>query len=156
MKMFLLLGSLALSTSAMANTLPDLSGLTITPATELTAQLSKVQVNGAHYQVTPSAVDVNGKTVLKASVIPGEEVYDETGFNSYTVTGEIIVKLNKEVDFSQFNQDNDLIITQAYQSFYVLKSVSNKDMLPLVDALKQLDGVTSVTLELAQKGVIAK
>jgi len=130
---------------AMAQNNEQFSGLTIKPIEELKLSQNEVTVNGKKYQ-----------TYGSSSVTEGLEVFSNQGSSVYVVTGEIIVKLNKDVDFNQFNADNDLIIKQAYKSYYILKSESKRDLQPLVDALKVLDGVSSVTLELAEKGIIEK
>lgn len=144
-KVFLIVAFAITSQFAVANNAEQFKGLTITPVDQLESNQSEVVVNDKTFRT-------NGAN----KVVPGLDVFDENGFNAYTVTGEIIVKLSGDVDFAQFNKDNDLIIKQAYKEYYILKSQSNRDLLPLVDALKQLDGVSSVTLELADKGVIQK
>ena len=146
MKKVILMAALAATTHiAMATSADQLKGLTITPVEQLALSDSEVIVNNKKFKT-------NGAN----TVVPGLEIFDENGFNAYTVTGEIIVKLSGDVDFEQFNQDNDLIIKQAYKSYYILKSQSDRNLLPLVDALKKLEGVSSVTLELADKGIIEK
>ncbi len=128
-----------------ATTLEQFKDLAITPAELLEVDDSEVIVNNIKFRT-------NGAN----KVVPGLDVFDENGFNAYTVTGEIIVKLSDDVDFEQFNKDNDLVIKQAYKTYYILKSQSNRDLLPLVDELKKLSGVSSVTLELVDKGVVEK
>lgn len=146
MKNIIMIAALTLSAQvAVANNTEQFNGLTITPVDQLTLSQSEVIVN-----------DKKFKTNGINTVVPGLEVYDVSGLNAYTVTGEIIVKLSGDVDFEQFNNDNDLIIKQAFKTYYILKSQSQRDLLPLVDALKKLDGVSSVTLELVDKGIIEK
>ncbi|MCF6457190.1 hypothetical protein [Pseudoalteromonas sp. MMG024] len=146
MKKLFIIAALTLSTqAALANSAEQFKGLTITPVEQLTLAQSEVIVN-----------DKTFKTNGTKTVVPGLDVFDVSGLNAYTVTGEIIVKLSGDVDFEQFNKDNDLIIKQAFKSYYILKSQSQRDLLPLVDALKKLEGVSSVTLELVDKGVIEK
>ena len=145
MKLLALIAALS-SMSALANKdTSQFKGLAITPVESIKIAQQAIIVN-----------DLTYKTDGHSAVTPGLVVYDKEGFNAYTVSGEIIVKLNKQVDFEQFNRDNDLMIKQAYKSFYILKSQSDRDLLPLVSKLEKLDGVSSVTLELVDKGIIEK
>jgi len=114
-------------------------------------------------------ISVNGKTFMKKtlnkaakadlssvnstqgpdiSVITGDVVFSEDGFNTYQVTGEILVKLDSDYDFTSFNAKHELSIKQAYNNFYILKSNDNSDLLPIVEELAQTTGIASVTLDL--------
>ena len=144
-KLVFILAMASSSQLAMAQNADKFAGLTITPAEELNVLQTEVTVNGQKF-----------KTHGQSSITEGLEVFANNGSSVYTVTGEIIVKLNKDVDFEQFNKDNDLVIKQAYKSYYILKSQSKRDLQPLVNALKTVDGVSSVTLELVDKGIVEK
>jgi hypothetical protein len=100
-------------------------------------------------KATPKMQALTQEIDLPKSVVIGEVVSSDDGFTSYQVTGEIIVKLKGNVDFTAFNQKNNLTIKQAYQEYYVLKAADKSNLLTLVNQLTTLENVESATIDLA-------
>jgi hypothetical protein len=71
------------------------------------------------------------------------------------VTGEILVKLEGDVDFDSFNQKHHLTITQAYGAFYILKSNNGTDLSQVIAELQLMPNVVSATLATANMSIEA-
>lgn len=152
MKVFLFAASL-ISVSAIASepTEQELSKLNIISAEQLALFQETVTINGIDYsrKASPQRQAVMQDLDLPKTVVIGEVVSTSDGFTSYQVTGEIIVKLKGNVDFTAFNQKNNLTIKQAYGQYYVLKAVDNSNLLSIVNQLTALKNVESATIDLA-------
>lgn len=139
-----------------AQDIEKLKGLTIQPVEKLAQQQITVEINGEKYR-KPFSKTKKGLRDLNSdglpSVISGEVVYSEDGFNEYLITGEIIVKLSNTVDFSEFNKQHNLSVKQAYKNFYILKSESTEDLATLVKKLKAMPNVMSATIDLVDKNI---
>ncbi|NQZ80123.1 MAG: hypothetical protein HRT52_03810 [Colwellia sp.] len=70
-------------------------------------------------------------------------------------TGEILVKLEGNVDFDSFNEKHHLTITQAYGAFYILKSENGTDLNQVIEELQLMPQVLSATLATANMSIEA-
>ncbi|MDP4983669.1 hypothetical protein [Pseudoalteromonas tunicata] len=152
MKVLLIAASL-MSAGVMASepTPAELAKFKIVSAAQVAQMQENVQINGKVYtrKATPKMQALTQEIDLPKSVVIGEVVSSDDGFTSYQVTGEIIVKLKGNVDFTAFNQKNNLTIKQAYQEYYVLKAADKSNLLTLVNQLTTFENVESATIDLA-------
>lgn len=162
-KLILIASCVSFSFSANAVDVSTLANLKIMPVETLQTQQKTVTLNGQKYAkklaATPKQAKqlkqqkVNSNTIDLPNVISGEVLYSEDGFFEYRVTGEVIVKLTGDVDFTEFNQRHNLTITQAYKNYYVLKGAAEKNLLSVVDELVALPNVASATIDIVDKNV---
>ena len=156
MKVFLFAASI-MSAGVMASepTEQTLSKLNIVSAEQLVQLHENVEVNGQTFtrKAAPKQRNLNSDIDIPANLVIGEVISSNDGFTPYKVTGEIIVKLSGEVDFTAFNQTHNLSIKQAYQNYYVLKAADNSNLLALVNALTAMQYVDSATIDLADMSI---
>lgn len=132
---------------------PTFDNLTITPIEQFEQTNGQLAVNGLAFVKATQEQVFEGNSFNPSVVLPGDTLVSDNGAIAFDVTGEIIVKVNQQIDFEQFNSKNDLLIKQAYKDFYILTPNKVADLLPLVEALNALAGVESATLELRERGI---
>ena len=111
--------------------------------------------NNANSSV-PSVVETN-KTLQADAVTEADASLLLNANNGavFQATGEILVKLEGNVDFDAFNKKHNLAITQAYGSFYILKSKEGGDLKKVIDELQLMPQVVSATLATANMSIEA-
>ncbi|MCQ8878577.1 hypothetical protein NQT69_11240 [Pseudoalteromonas shioyasakiensis] len=142
-----------LSSSVFATvTTEQLSGLKIKSAPVKQAG-QKVVINGEQFtkQLTKQAQTISLKRSarsLAATVVKGDIVTAENGFNEYQVTGEIVVELNTNSDVQALAKQHNLLIKQAYKDYYVLVDEHGRDLNQLVTTLAGLQQIKSANIDL--------
>jgi len=154
MKITLLaLALIGLSSSVYATvTTEQLNGLKIKSAPAKQAG-HRVVINGEQFtkQLTKQAqmrsLNHSARSSL-ATVVKGDIVTAENGFNEYQVTGEIVVELNTNNDLQALAKQHNLLIKQAYKNYYVLVDEHGRDLNQLVVTLGGLQQVKSANIDL--------
>jgi hypothetical protein len=104
-------------------------------------------------------VDVEVNKTLKADAVVEKNTSLLSQADNGSVlktTGEVLVKIEGSADFKAFNKKHNLTITQAYGSFYILKSKESGDLKQVIDELKLMPGVLSATLATANMSIEAQ
>ncbi len=104
-------------------------------------------------------VDVEVSQKLKADAVTeanADLLLQANNGSVLQATGEVLVKIEGEADFEAFNKKHNLTITQAYGSFYILKSKESGDLKHVINELKLMPGVVSATLATANMSIEAQ